>query len=76
MYSQTISSPSAHNPENFVYLVSGVMDSHTIPVQEAKERFERKIQIIQDPNQFYRGTLIGELSQERLNGFLGEVRIL
>lgn len=61
MYREILTNPKRHNPDNFIYLVHGMMgEDENYSFQIVKETINK----IKDPAQFYRASLICNLKPE------------
>lgn len=75
MFKESLTEPKQHNPNDFIYLVHGLLDwnGNGIFTQEIKDKVSR----IRDPNQFYRASMIahlnGESAKQRIGWRGGEV---
>lgn len=75
MFKKSITEPKEHNPNDFIYLVHALFNlkDYEISSKEMKD----KVNLIRDPNQFYRASMIAHLNAEaakkRINWHGGEV---
>ncbi|MEK6862361.1 MAG: hypothetical protein AABY07_10450, partial [Nanoarchaeota archaeon] len=75
MFKKSLTEPNEHNPNDFIYLVHGLLDwnGNGISPQEMKDKVNR----VRDPNQFYRASMIahldGEAAKQRIGWHGGEV---
>ena len=75
MFKKSLTEPKEHNPNDFIYLVHGLLDwnRNGISPQEMKD----KVNKVRDPNQFYRASMIahldGESAKQRIGWHGGEV---
>lgn len=75
MFKKVLTNPREHNPNDFIYLVHGLLDwnGNGISPQEMKDKVNR----VKDPNQFYRASMIahldGESAKQRIGWHGGEV---
>lgn len=60
-FKKFLTDPNEHNPENFVYLVHGILDGgNGINPYEIERRTER----VKDPDQFYRASMVACLDKK------------
>ncbi|MBW2993152.1 hypothetical protein KY317_01095 [Candidatus Woesearchaeota archaeon] len=75
MFKKLLTEPKEHNPDDFIYLVHGLLDwtGNGISPQDMKDKLNK----VRDPNQFYRASMIAHLHREsakqRINWHGGEV---
>jgi len=75
MFKESITEPKEHNPNDFIYLVHGLLDwnGNGISPQEMKDKVNR----VRDPNQSYRASMVshldGESAKERIGWHGGGV---
>lgn len=62
MFKEILTNPIEHDPNNFIYIVSGLLDFNVNIVWP--DRIWHKINRIRDPNQFYKASIIGCLSDD------------
>jgi hypothetical protein len=69
MFKDALTEPKEHTPNEFIYLVHGLLDwnGNGISHQEMKDKVNR----IRDPNQFYRTSMIAHLDAESAKKRLG-----
>lgn len=74
MIREVLTHPKEHDKDNFIYLVHGILDwnGNGISSHELREKLKR----INDPNQFYRASLIAHLNEgsaRKRFGYHGEI---
>lgn len=75
MFKEILTNPKEHNPNDFIYLVHGLLDwnGNGISHQEMKDKVNR----VRNPDQFYRASMIahlgGESAKQRFGWHGGEL---
>jgi len=69
MFKDVLTNPSEHKPDDFIYLVHGLLpyDGNEITPEDVG----REISIIKTPNEFYRASMIGRMNEASAKQRLG-----
>jgi hypothetical protein len=70
-YSELLTDPRTHDPEDFAYITHGIVNWDGDDLDLTREFFGERIGRIRDPTQFYNASLIGVMSTENAMERLG-----